>query len=164
MRQRCRPLYVMHTASQHGVTGQKISICEYRSEKLKSLLRRLFTLLVHIVWLVNCLLDWLVSQSTVAAMNRFGESCSNVTHRICYGGTLFFTAHFRGWDEIMAPAQCKRCSCQVDYKSSRRSCDNDLCYITSRITIHWQVLEYKIAHCNVNICLRRHIIFLKFVE
>lgn len=96
MRQRCRPLYVMHPASQHGVIGQKISVCEYCCHKLKCLLRRLVTWLVCTVWLVNCLLDWLVSQSTVAAMKGLGESCSGVKHRICYGVPLFFTAHFRG--------------------------------------------------------------------
>jgi hypothetical protein len=38
MRQLCRPLYVMHPASQHSVTAQKISVCEYCCYKLKYLI------------------------------------------------------------------------------------------------------------------------------
>jgi len=29
LRQLFRPLYVTHPASQHGATGQKLSVCEY---------------------------------------------------------------------------------------------------------------------------------------
>jgi hypothetical protein len=44
---------------------------------------------LRLLWLVNYLLDWLVSRSTVAAMDRLGESSSSVMHRNCYGGPLF---------------------------------------------------------------------------
>ena len=93
VKQQCRPLYIMrhgvkkapYIASQYGVIGQKISVCEFRCEELKSLLRRIVTWLMCILRLVNFLLFWLVSQSTVAAMNRLSESCRSVMYRIYYG-------------------------------------------------------------------------------
>ena len=45
--------------------------------------------------LVNCLLDWLVSQSTVAAMNRLSESCSSVKHH--YSLQLISGVEMQSW-------------------------------------------------------------------
>lgn len=88
MRQQCRPLYIMRYGVKNNSLYCQSTWChrpEFRCEKLKSLLRRIVTWLVRILWLVNCLLFWWLSQLTVAAMNRLSESCRSVMYRIYYG-------------------------------------------------------------------------------